>query len=151
MKIAIGADYRGFDCKNKIVEYLKSNYEVIDFGTFSGERDDYPLYGFLVGESILKKEADFGIVLCGSAIGVSIACNKVKSIRCGKVNNVEEAIHARENDYVNVIALSANLGVEENIKIIEAFLNAKEKENDPRYLARVKMIEKYEEEKTYDC
>lgn len=150
MKIGVAADHRGYNCKCEIIKYLETKYEVLDLGTDSTERTDYPIYGFKLGEAVRYKKVDFGIAICGSAIGISVACNKVKGIRCGKINNVEEAIHARENDYVNVIAISGEERLSENIKMIDAFLNSKEKEEDPVYLKRIKQIEQYERDETYD-
>lgn len=144
MKIGISSDHRGYDTKEKIKNYLKENYEIIDLGTFSKERVDYPKYGFALGELISTKKADYGIAICGSAIGISIACNKVKGIRCGKVNTEKEAIHAKENDFVNIIAISGEAQLEENIKIINAFLTAKENTSDPAYLERIEQIKRYE-------
>lgn len=147
MKIGISSDHRGFETKQKLTKYLTSiGYNVIDYGTSNKEeRVDYPKYGFILGEKVAAKEVDLGIAICGSAIGISIACNKVKGIRCGKINTVEEAIHARQNDFVNVIALSGEgITLEENIKIVDAFLNAKENTQDERYINRVHQIEEYE-------
>ena len=150
MKIAISADYRGYECKNEIIKRLKDKYEFIDFGTNSSKRDDYPVYGFMVGEAVRDKKADMGIAVCNSAVGVSIACNKVNGIRCAKINNLWEAVHAKENDHCNCLALSANLGVDINVEMIEAFINSKEKIDDPAYPRRVEQITKYEKDGKYD-
>lgn len=148
MKIGIAADHRGYETKEKLKNYLKTKYEIIDYGTNNTERVDYPKYGILLGEKVRDKEVDYGIAICGSAIGISIACNKVKGIRCGKINTVEEAIHAKENDYVNIIALSGEgTTLEDNIKIIEAFLNAKENTSDPVYQERINQITRYENDR----
>ncbi len=144
MKIGIASDHRGFETKEKLKEYLKTKYEIIDYGTNSKERTDYPIYGIKLGEKVRDKEVEYGIAICGSAIGISIACNKVKGIRCGKINTPEEAIHAKANDYVNVIAISGEEELETNIKIIEAFLNTKENTQDPIYLKRIQQIIRYE-------
>lgn len=146
MKIGISNDHRGYETKQILTEFLKEKgYTVIDYGTDSTDRVDYTKYGFILGESVAKKEVDYGIAICGSAIGISIACNKVKGIRCGKVDSEEEAIHARERDFVNIIALSGeNVPIETNKKIVEAFLNAKENMEDITYYNRVKQIEEYE-------
>lgn len=144
MKIGIASDHRGFETKEKLKEYLKTKYEIIDYGTNSKERTDYPIYGIKLGEKVRDKEVEYGIAICGSAIGISIACNKVKGIRCGKINTPEEAIHAKANDYVNVIAISGEEELETNIKIIEAFLNTKENTQDPIYLKRIEQITRYE-------
>ena len=145
MTIAIANDHNGVELKQKVTEYLLSKgYNVNNYGTDTNERVDYPKYGIIVGEKVANKEADFGIVICGSAIGISIACNKVKGIRCGKVDSIDEAIHGRERDFVNVIALSGNGNIDENIKIVEAFLEAKENYEDPAYKMRVDQILEYE-------
>ncbi len=145
MKIGISNDHRGYETKQKLTKYLISKgYNVIDYGTSSTERVDYPKYGILLGEHIAKNDVDCGIAICGSAVGISIACNKVKGIRCGKVNTVEEAIHAKECDFVNVIALSGNIPIDENIKIVDAYLNSRENTQDERYYKRVQQIEEYE-------
>ena len=145
MKIGIANDHRGFETKQKLTNYLKEKgYNIVNYGTDSIERVDYTKYGFILGEKVASKEVDYGIAICGSAIGISIACNKVKGIRCGKVNTVDEAIHAKENDFVNIIAISGTIPIEENIKLVEAFLNAKENTVDPTYMNRVKQIGDYE-------
>ena len=145
MNIGLSCDHRGFETKQILTNYLKEmGYNVIDYGTYSNERVDYPKYGFILGEAVSNGEVDYGIAICGSAIGISIACNKVKGIRCGKVNTVEEAIHGKENDFINIIALSGNLPIELNKNIVNAFLNAKENTNDPSYERRVEEIKKYE-------
>ncbi len=147
MKIGISSDHRGYKTKEQIKNYFKNTYEIIDYGTNSEERVDYPKYGIKLGEKVANKEVDYGIAICGSAIGISIACNKVKGIRCGKVNTKKEAIHAKENDFVNIIALSGETPIEENIEIIESFLNTKENQNDPVYLERINQITRYENER----
>ena len=145
MTIAIANDHNGLELKQKLTEYLiNKGYNIVNCGTDTKDRVDYPKYGIIVGEKVANKEADFGIVICGSAIGISIACNKVKGIRCGKVDSVDEAIHGRERDFVNVIALSGNASIEENLKITDAFLNAVENTEDPAYKLRVEQILEYE-------
>lgn len=144
MKLGIASDHRGYETKEKIKEYYKEKYEFVDCGTDSLDRVDYPLFGFKLGELVSKKEVEYGIAICGSAVGISIACNKVKGVRCGKINDEKEAIHAKENDFVNVIAISGEAPLEENIKIIDAYLAAKENTLDPAYLRRKEEIENYE-------
>lgn len=145
MKIGIASDHRGFETKQILTKYLiDKGYNVIDYGTDSTARVDYPKYGFILGKKVAEQEVEYGIAICGSAVGISIACNKVKGIRCGKVNTEQEAIHAKECDFVNVIALSGDLAIELNKKIVDAFLSAKENIEDPRYKQRVEQIEEYE-------
>lgn len=145
MKIGIANDHRGIETKQKLTEYLTNKgYNVVNYGTNLEGRVDYTTYGFIIGEAVAKKEVDYGIAICGSAIGISIACNKVKGVRCGKINTVDEAIHGKERDFVNLIALSGITPIEENIKIVEAFLNAEENIADPVYKNRVAQIVEYE-------
>lgn len=145
MKIGIANDHRGVELKQELTKYLTSKgYDVVNYGTDTTDRVDYTKYGFLIGEKVATKEVDLGIAICGSAIGISIACNKVKGVRCGKVNTPDEAIHGKERDFINVIALSGMSPIEENIKIIDAFLSAEENMIDPVYKKRIEQIEEYE-------
>ena len=145
MKIGIANDHRGIETKQKLTEYLTNKgYDIVNYGTNTEGRVDYTTYGFIIGEKVASGEVDYGIAICGSAIGISIACNKVKGVRCGKVNSEEEAIHGRERDFVNVIALSGMTPIEENIKIVEAFLRAEENMVDPVYKNRIDQILEYE-------
>ena len=123
---------------------LEKGYDVINYGTDSTDRVDYTKYAFILGEKVVQKEVDFGIVICGSGVGVSIACNKVKGVRCGKVNTVNEAIHAKERDLINVIALSGNIDIELNKQITISALTANYNYEDPAYSNRSKQIEDYE-------
>ena len=144
MKIGIASDHKGYKTKEKIKQIFKEKYEIIDYGTNNEERTDYPIYGIKLGEKVRDKEVEYGIAICGSGVGISIACNKVKGIRCGKINTPSEAIHAKANDHVNIIALSGETPIEQNIKIIEAFLNTKENTSDPVYKQRIEQITNYE-------
>jgi len=145
MKIGIANDHRGIETKQKLTEYLTNKgYDVVNYGTNTEGRVDYTTYGFIIGEKVASHEVDYGIAICGSAIGISIACNKVKGVRCGKVNNVEEAIHGKERDFINVVAISGMAPIEENIAIVDAFLEAKENMEDPVYKNRIDQIVEYE-------
>lgn len=143
MKICIASDHRGFELKEKLLKYLNNKYNIEDLGTHSSEMVDYTKYAFLVGEKVRDKEYDFGIVICGTGIGISIACNKVKNIRCAKVNSVDDAIMTRKDNDANVIALDGKLDENNAIEIIEAFLNT-EFSNIERYQKRIHDIELYE-------
>lgn len=144
MKIGIANDHRGYKLKTKLIPYLeKKGYEVVDFGALSTESVDYPDYGILLGEKIRDKEVDFGIVICGSGIGISIACNKVKGVRCAKVNNTKEAKLSRIDNNANVIALSEKLFIFEAKDIVDTFLNTKYEEIE-RFQRRIDKITNYE-------
>ena len=145
MKIGIASDHRGYKLKEKIIEKLtKNGYQFIDYGTNSEESVDYPIYAFDLCEGINKKEITFGIAICGTGIGMSIACNKVKNIMCARVVNAKEAKLAREHNNANVLALNENMKIKDIEKIIEIFINTKLLE-DKKYSRRIKQIKKYEE------
>ena len=145
MKVGIANDHQGFETKQILTKYLTDKgYNVVDYGTDSKDRVDYTKYGFILGEAVAKKEVDCGIAICGSAIGISIACNKVKGIRCGKINTPEEAIHGKERDFINIIAISGKADINTNKEIVDAFLNSEENLSDPVYIDRVNQIEEYE-------
>ena len=97
MKIGIVSDHRGYELKSKIIKKMK-NIDFIDYGTDSNKSVDYPDYAFKLGEKINKKEVDLGIAICGSGIGICIACNKVKGVRCAKVNSIKDAIYTRKDN-----------------------------------------------------
>ena len=123
MKIGIACDHRGYPLKEEIKEELqKENYEIIDFGTNNKESCDYPDYAFLLGEAIQKKEVDFGIAICGTGIGISIACNKVKGVRCAKVDNKEEAYATRVDNDANIIAFGENMPMDKALLLIKTFI-----------------------------
>ena len=83
MKIGLGSDHKGYKIKEKLKKYLNENgYDVLDYGTDNENSTDYPVYAFKVCENVRDKNIDFGILICGTGIGMSIAANKVKGIRC---------------------------------------------------------------------
>ncbi len=143
MKIALASDHRGYKLKQELIEYLKTKYEIIDLGTNSEESTDFPKYGILLGESIQKKEADLGIAICGTGIGISIAANKVKGIMCAKINNEEEAKLAKEHNNANIIALSGKIPLEKAKKMIETFINSTPNQ-ETKYQRRINQILEYE-------
>ena len=120
MVIGIGNDHRGYKLKLKLKEYLESKkYIVKDLGSQTEESTDYPIYAFSVGEAIINKDIDLGILICRTGIGMSIACNKVKGIRCGKVDNVEEARLCKIDNNCNVISISYEKQFDELKEIID--------------------------------
>ncbi|MDD2489822.1 MAG: RpiB/LacA/LacB family sugar-phosphate isomerase [Bacilli bacterium] len=144
MKIGIASDHRGYLLKKEINDYLKQkDFQVMDYGTNDIKPVDYSDYGIILGEKIINKEIDYGIAFCGSGIGISIACNKVKGIRCAKVDNLKEAIQAREHLDANVIAISSEKELEEIKRIILTFLTT-EFSNLERHNIRIDKIKKYE-------
>jgi len=106
MKIAIASDHGGFALKEQVKAHLtERNLEVLDLGTHSEESVDYPAYGKACGEAVVNGEADLGIVVCGTGIGISIACNKVKGVRGGLCTSVEMAHLTKQHNNANVLAL----------------------------------------------
>ena len=127
MKVAIGADHAGFDEKEKLkplLDELKIDFE--DFGTYSLDSVDYPDFAKKVGEAVARRDFDEGILFCGSGIGISIAANKVRGIRCALVWNEETATLAREHNNANVIAIGSRTTPHGTIpNIVKAWFNAK--------------------------
>ncbi|MDQ3141711.1 MAG: ribose 5-phosphate isomerase B [Bacteroidota bacterium] len=108
MKISIGADHAGFECKQEIIGHLKKlGYEIIDHGTQSEDSVDYPDFIHPVGNDIDLAKADLGIVICGSGNGSAIVANKHKSVRCALCWNTELAKLARAHNHANVLSIPA--------------------------------------------
>jgi ribose 5-phosphate isomerase B len=124
-RIAIGSDHAGFVAKEMIRKYLESaGYTVRDLGTSSEESVDYPDYGKAVGEQVISKQADLGIAVCGSGIGISIAANKVPGIRAALSHDVNTARLAREHNDANVLALGGRVvSGETAIAMVQTFLS----------------------------
>jgi ribose 5-phosphate isomerase B len=124
MTISIGTDHRGYELKEKLKKYLEGhNNTVIDFGTNSTASVDYPDFSKKVGESVAKKESDYGIVICGSGIGASIAANRVKGVRAVNVNNEHMAEMSRRHNNANVISFGADfVDFDTAVKFLEIFL-----------------------------
>jgi ribose 5-phosphate isomerase B len=126
MRIAIAADHAAFALKTTLAEWLREGgHDVIDLGTHGPERVDYPDYGFALARAVAEGQAERGVALCGSGIGISIAANRHPDIRCALVNEPLSAALAREHNDAQVIALGARLiGVEMAQACITAFLTA---------------------------
>jgi len=110
MKIAIASDHAAFDLKQELAENLREwGHEVVDLGPDSADRVDYPDFGYKLAESIASGEAERGVALCGSGIGISIAVNRHPGARCALVNEPYSAALCREHNDANVIAMGARL------------------------------------------
>ena len=145
MRIALASDHRGYALKQILINKLQENYQIIDLGTNSEDQVDFPIYGIALGKAIQNKEADLGIAICGTGIGISIAANKVKGVMCAKISNEDEARLAKEHNNANVIALSGNTNPEQASKMVEAFLKAKPN-SEKKYQRRIDQILDYENE-----
>lgn len=147
MIIAIASDHRGVEYKKEIIKYLEDkNYKIIDCSLENNPTDDYPDFAFKVCHKVVAKEADIGILVCRTGIGMSIAANKVKGIRCAKINSVEDAILSRNDNGANVMTFNYTDDMNEIKKYIDAFISA-EVINDIRHQRRVDKIMAYEENK----
>ena len=137
--IAIGCDHAGFELKEEILKKYNS-YDFLDLGCFSLESVDYPDFGHAVGSAVCDNEADYGIVICGSGIGISIAANKIKNIRAALCTTVEHARLSRLHNDANVLALGARLTDNKEIyNIIDAFFNTEFEGG--RHLTRIEKID----------
>lgn len=145
MILAIGNDHKGYLLKQQILSVLKEKYELIDVGTNSEESVDYPYYAKKVSEVVSSNQATFGILICGTGIGMSIAANKIKGIRCAKVSNQEEAYFTRADNDANVLALSYKLELEEALRIIQTFVETATSLEE-RHVRRRMMIKEFENE-----
>ncbi|HTU82024.1 MAG TPA: ribose 5-phosphate isomerase B [Candidatus Acidoferrales bacterium] len=124
MRVAIGADHAGFEYKDRIAEALRQRgHEVLDYGTFDAAPVDYPQFGFAVGESVATGQAERGVVVCGSSLGIAIAANKVPGVRCAPVAEPLSAELARRHNDCNVLALAQRLtGWDMIERILDVFL-----------------------------
>lgn len=145
MKIALGSDHGGFELKNKIKQFLiESGHDVVDFGCDSSESVNYPSFGIEVGEKVASNEFDRGIVICGSGIGISIAANKVKGIRCALVHDVYSAKLTRLHNDSNVLAMGGRIIGDDLAKaIVDTWVNTEYEGG--RHQTRLDMISQYEQ------
>ena len=124
MKIGIGSDHGGFELKEFLKnEFKEKGIEFEDYGTFSNDSVDYPDFGKVVGQAVVKGQVDKGIVICGSGIGISIAANKVKGVRCALCGDTLSARLSREHNDANVLAMGGRLvGTTLASEIVKVFL-----------------------------
>lgn len=142
-KIGIASDHRGYKLKQKLTKYLtKKGYTIIDYGCDDTQSHDYPEYGFKLGKAIRSGEIEKGIAICGSGIGISIACNKIKGVRCAKVDNVKEAKYTRIDNDANIIAISGDMLAFKAKDIVDTFLKTKFS-NLERHQRRIDMLNNY--------
>ncbi len=126
LTIAVASDHAGFAYKEMIAKHLKATgYDVLDVGTYSTDRVDYPDYGKAVGEAVIAGKATFGMAVCGSGIGICIAANKVAGIRAATVHDMTSARLSREHNDANVMCVGERfLGPQVVLDSVEAFLAA---------------------------
>ena len=145
MKIGIANDHGGYELKFQLINKLEEKgYEIINYGSDNNERVDYPAYAFKLCQGVISKNIDFGIAICKTGIGMSIACNKVKGIRCAKIDNEIDAEYSKRHNNANVIAISANKSLEEILNLIDIYIS--NEFEGGRHLDRLNMIKEYENE-----
>src|SRR5215212_10009912 len=144
MRIAIGSDHVGHPLKEEIKKYLEElGYSYQDFGTHSTERTDYPLFAKEVTAAVTLQQADLGILICGTGVGMSIAANKVRGIRAVVCSEPYSAMLSRQHNNTNVLALGARvIGSELARMIVKAWLEAEFEGG--RHASRVDMISQIE-------
>ena len=125
MKIAIGSDHAAYEFKAQIKDYLTNKgHQIKDLGSHSTERVDYCDYGFIVGEAVVSGEFERGIIICGTGIGISIAANKVKGVRCVVCSEPYSAKLSREHNNTNILSLGARVvGIELAKMIVDEWLS----------------------------
>ncbi len=140
--IAIGSDHGGYDLKEAVKKHLEErNIPYVDKGCFDKSSCDYPVFGKAVGEAVASGECDKGIVICTTGIGISIAANKVKGVRCALCADSLSARMTREHNNANVLAMGAGIvGGNLAMNIVDIFLDT-EFSGAERHARRVNMIE----------
>lgn len=140
--IAIGSDHGGYQLKKEVMEHLKSRgIEYMDCGAYSEESCDYPVYAKKVANAILEKQAELGILICGTGIGISITANKIKGIRAALCHDCFSAEATKSHNDANILAMGARVvGTGLALKIVDTFLDTPFS-NDERHIKRIQQIE----------
>ena len=142
LKIALGADHAGYEYKDKLISYLTENgYSCVDCGTNGPESVDYPVYARKVCELVRSKECDFGILVCGTGIGMSIAANKHRGIRAALCNEPESTAMTRHHNNSNVLCLGARMiPFETALELTNVFISTEF--DGGRHERRIEMLDK---------
>ncbi|MBS3175175.1 RpiB/LacA/LacB family sugar-phosphate isomerase [Candidatus Woesearchaeota archaeon] len=144
-RIYIGVDHAGFKLKEELKIYLSKNYFVIDLGNKKLDiNDDYPIYAAKVGKAVVKNKNSFGILICGSGQGVSIAANKIKGVRAALCETKRDARLARSDDDANILCLQGRYVKSANAKRIAKIFFGTKFKNNIRYKRRINEINKIE-------
>lgn len=140
--LALGCDHGGYPLMKEVIQYLdEQKIAYKNFGTFSEESVDYPVYGKMVAKAVAEGECEQGILICGTGIGISITANKVKGIRAALCGDVFSAKATREHNDANILALGARVtGPGLALEIVKAFLETPFS-NDERHVRRIRQIE----------
>ncbi|MFR5933334.1 MAG: ribose 5-phosphate isomerase B [Oscillospiraceae bacterium] len=144
MKIAIASDHGGYDYKQELIPYIESlGHQVLDLGCHGPASVDYPDYGILCAQAVARGEADRGVVICGTGIGISISANKVPGIRCALCTDPVMARLTREHNDANMLAMGGRIiGIELAKGIVQVFLSTEF--SGGRHKTRIDKIAQYE-------
>lgn len=140
--IALGCDHGGYELKQEIIKHLKDKgVPYKDYGTYTEDSCDYPVYAKKVAEAVLSKECEFGILICGTGIGISIAANRMKGIRAALCHDCFSAEATRLHNDANILAMGGRvIGPGHALKIVDTFLNTPFSK-DERHVRRINLIE----------
>ena len=140
--LAIGCDHAGYELKQEIIKHLEEKgIEYKDFGCYSEEAVDYPVYGKQVGHAVADGECEKGILICGTGIGISMAANKIKGVRAALCSDCFSAEATRLHNDANILAMGGRVvGTGLALKIVDTFLNT-EFSGAERHIARIRQIE----------
>lgn len=149
MKLIIGNDHNGVEYKKALIPLLEKDYVIEDMSTDNTPTDDYPDHAFRACKKLMryiKEDGDeaYGVLICGTGIGVCIAANKVSGVRCALVRDAHAAYYARYHDDANVIALDSSMDPEFAAECIRIFVNTKLCTDDEKYMRRIKKVLDYE-------
>lgn len=145
MTIGIGNDHVGVELKNHIKKYLEDKgFTVKDYGAYTSERTDYPIYGKAVADAIISGECDYGVLICGTGVGISLAANKVKGIRAAVCSEPYTARLCRQHNDANIIAFGARVIGQATAEMIVDEFFAAEYEGG-RHQGRLDLLKKIED------
>ena len=144
--IALGCDHGGINLKRAIIEYLdKNNIGYKDFGCYTDDSVDYPIYAYKVATAVANGEFEKGILCCGTGIGISIAANKVKGIRAAVVSNEFGAEMTRRHNNANILCMGGRVTNEKDaVKFADIFINTPFSGDEERHIRRVQMLKDIE-------
>ncbi len=148
MKVFIACDHNGVLITNYLLKSLKNTYDIEKIDLPNDPLDDYPIFAFALGEKVNNNEGSMGILICGTGIGISIAANKVKNIRCAHVTNINDTILSRQHNDANVLAIGSNYTNNEALKLVKTFLETSCL-NEERHVRRIRQIRDYEAKNVY--
>lgn len=141
MKIAFGSDHAGYEYRQMLMAHARElGHEVIDFGPFSTESCDYPVYGHAVAQAVSNGEAERGILICGTGFGISLAANRMKGIRCVNASEEYTVKLSRHHNNSNMLSIGARVvGTEKAVSLMDTFLT--EEFDGGRHQRRIDLVD----------